>query len=151
MAARGRFKPKNPGKYLGNANNVFFRSSWEIRAMQFFDSSPGVLKWGSEEIKIPYIKPTDGRIHYYFPDFVIIYKDKDGQIKKEIIEIKPLKETVLTPKSTPYDVAAYAVNQAKWKAATAFAMQHGMTFRVLTEESLFKKSLPKKKKLKVKK
>lgn len=142
--ASGRYNLKFPEKYLGNPVNVFWRSSWELSAMKFFDSSPSILKWGSEEIKIPYIKPTDGRIHHYFPDFLIVYKDKTGQIRKELLEIKPLKEVRLTKKSTVYDKVSIAINEAKWKAATAFALQHGMTFRILTEASLFKNKAPQK-------
>jgi len=142
--AKGRFIPNNPAKYMGDPNKIIFRSSWELNALKFFDSSPSILKYASEEIKIPYIKPTDGRIHHYFPDFLIVYKDKYGQIRKELLEIKPLKEVRLTKKSTVYDKVAIAINEAKWKAATAFALQHGMTFRILTEASLFKNKAPQK-------
>lgn len=144
MAARGRFIPKNPSKYMGDANKIIFRSSWELSAMRFFDTSPSILKWGSEEIKIPYIKPTDGRIHHYYPDFLIVYKEKTGQIKKELLEIKPLKEVKLTKKSTVYDKVSIAINEAKWTAATAFAQQHGLTFRILTEASIFRNKAPQK-------
>lgn len=140
--AKGKYNPKNPQKYMGDPNKIIFRSSWELRALQFFDTSPSILKYASEEIKIPYIKPTDGRIHYYYPDFLIVYKDKYGQIKKELLEIKPLKEVRLTKKSTLHDKVSIAINEAKWKAATAFAIQHGMTFRILTEASIFKNKKP---------
>lgn len=140
--AKGRYNPKNPEKYMGDPSKIIFRSSWELRALQFFDTSPSILKYASEEIKIPYIKPTDGRIHHYYPDFLIVYKDRYGQIKKELLEIKPLKEVRLTKKSTLYDKVSIAINEAKWKAATAFAMQRGMTFRILTEASIFKNKAP---------
>ena len=113
------------------------RSSWELSVCKFFDSHPSVYKWGSEEIKIPYIKPTDNRVHYYFPDFIVVYKDKDGNLIKELVEVKPLKESVLTDKSSNYDKLAIAVNHAKWAAAEAFCAQNGMKFRVLTEQSIF--------------
>lgn len=136
MALRARFIPKNPGKYMGNPNGIFCRSSWELIVCKFLDSHPSVFKWGSEELKIPYIKPTDGKIHHYFPDFLVIYKDKEGNILKEILEVKPLKESVATPGMSNYDKAAFIVNQAKWEAAAAYANANGMTFRVLTEESI---------------
>lgn len=113
------------------------RSSWELSVCKFFDSHPSVYKWGSEEIKIPYVKPTDNRIHYYFPDFIVVYKDKDGNLIKELVEVKPLKESVLTDRSSNYDKIAIAVNHAKWAAAEAFCAQNGMKFRVLTEQSIF--------------
>ena len=134
---KGRFIPKNPGKYLGNPNTIMFRSAWELRVMQFFDVNISVYKWGSEEIKIPYVKPTDGRVHHYYPDFLVVYKDKEGNILKEIVEVKPLKESVARPNMSNYDKMAYIINQAKWEAAAAFAASHGMKFRVITEESIF--------------
>lgn len=137
MALRARFIPKNPGKYLGNPANIMCRSSWELSVCKFFDSHPSVFKWGSEEIKIPYIKPTDNRVHYYFPDFIVVYKDKEGNLIKELVEVKPLKESVLTDRSSNYDKLAIAVNHAKWTAAEAFCAANGMKFRVLTEQSIF--------------
>jgi hypothetical protein len=140
MAFRARFIPKNPSKYIGNPGNILCRSSWELSVCKFFDTHPSVYKWGSEEIKIPYIKPTDNRVHHYFPDFIVMYKDQNGEIIKEIVEVKPLKESVLTERSSVYDKMQIAVNHAKWAAAEAFAAANGMRFRVLTEVSIFKNS-----------
>lgn len=136
--ANGRFIPRNPGKYAGNPDNILWRSSWEFRVMKFFDSSIAVIKWGSEELRIPYIKPTDGRVHNYFPDFVVVYRDKAGEVKKEIVEIKPLKESVPLKAKTDRDKVAMAINLAKWDAASRFAQRNGMMFRVLTEQTIFK-------------
>jgi len=105
--------------------------------MKFLDSSSAVVKWGSEEIKIPYIKPTDNKVHHYYPDFFVIYRDKNGELIKELIEVKPLKETLLEKAKSDYDKVALIINVAKWKAAEAFAAQHGMKFRVITERSMF--------------
>lgn len=134
---KGRFIPKNPQKYLGNAANIIFRSSWEVRLFQWLDRTPAVLQWASEEFSIPYLSPADNAIHQYFPDALVIYKDKFGNLKKEIVEIKPYKETVLTPRATDRDKYALMINQAKWKAAARFAELQGMTFRVITEKSMF--------------
>lgn len=140
---RGRFIPKNPQKYVGNINAIFFRSSWERRFMIWLDSNNAVLRWGSEELAIPYVNPIkvdeNGRpkISRYFPDFVIMYRDKDGSIKKEIVEVKPSKQSVATPGMSERDKMLLAVNNAKWKAASAFAESQGATFRVLTERAMF--------------
>ena len=145
MAHSGRFIPKNPAKYVGkNAKNIFFRSSWEFAFMKWLDKTDAVLRWGSEELAIPYISPLDGRVHRYFPDMIILYKDISGQLKKEIIEIKPYKESVETPRMTERDAKALMVNQAKWKFAADYAAKNGSTFRILTEKSLFLQK-PKKK------
>lgn len=135
---KARFIPKNPAKYIGDVNKIICRSSWELRLFQYLDKTPAVLKWASEEFSIPYLSPLDNRVHQYFPDALVVYKGKDGSIRKEIIEIKPYKETVLTPKSSEQDKLALMVNHAKWQSANEFAKKQGMLFRVVTEKSLFK-------------
>lgn len=137
MAARGRFIPKNPAKYVGNPDRIVFRSSWEMQFFKWLDANDSILRWGSEELHIPYLSPLDGRVHRYFPDIVVLYKHKDGSLRKEIVEIKPYKETVETPKMTARDAQALAVNRAKWLAAAEFAHQQGATFRVVTEKTMF--------------
>lgn len=140
----GRFIPKNPQKYVGNSNNILFRSSWELTFMKWLDQNNAVLRWGSEELAIPYVNPvkTDAfgrpKISQYYPDFIILYRDTTGNIIKEIIEVKPHKETRLTPGMSERDKMMYAVNQAKWKAASIFAEAQGATFRVVTEKTLYK-------------
>lgn len=106
--------------------------------MKFLDSSNAVVKWASEELSIPYIKPTDMRVHQYFPDFVVVYRDKAGNLQKEILEVKPLKETLAEKAKNDHDKVALAINVAKWKAAEEFAKRNGMRFRVITEQSIFK-------------
>lgn len=138
-AFKGRFIPKNPAKYVGRSiNNVFFRSSWELAFLKWLDTNDAVLRWGSEELAIPYVHPFDGRVHRYFPDMIIMYRDASGQIRKEIIEIKPYKESVPTPRMTERDAQALAVNQAKWKYAGDWAERNGAKFRVLTEKTMFR-------------
>jgi len=136
-AAYGRFIPRHPEKYLGNPDNIFFRSSWEITFLKWLDMTPAVLRYGSEELAIPYLHPIDKKVHRYFPDAVVIYKDKDGNIKKEVVEIKPYKETVMTPKTSDRDKLVIAVNHAKWEAAQRFCATNGMTFRVVTEKTMY--------------
>ncbi len=139
MAAGGRFIPKNPQKYVGKSvNRIMFRSSWEVAFMKWLDTNDAVLRWGSEELAIPYVHPFDGRVHRYYPDMVIMYVDASGQVKKEIIEIKPYKESVETPRMSDRDRQALAINQAKWKFASEWAERNGAVFRVLTEKTMFK-------------
>lgn len=141
---RGRFIPKNPQKYIGNPNRIIFRSSWEMRYMKWLDANNAVLRWASEELAIPYVNPIKVDVHgrpkisRYFPDFIIMYRDMAGNVKKEIVEVKPLKEAVLSPRMSERDKLAYAVNQAKWKAAATYAAANGATFRVVTEQTMFK-------------
>lgn len=135
--ANGRFIPQNPQKYVGDVRQIFWRSSWEYKFMLWLDKNNAVLRWGSEELPIPYINPLDNKVHKYYPDMIIMYIDNSGQVKKEIIEIKPYKQTVATPKMSERDKLAVIVNQAKWKYAAEWAQRNGAEFRILTERNLF--------------
>lgn len=140
---QGRYRPKNSSKYVGNVDNIVFRSSWELQFFKFCDTNPNVLRWNSEGIAIPYVKRTTGRVHRYYPDVFIEYKDKHGKILKELIEIKPLKETkpsrAKKHKQRLYENLTYSINQDKWTAAVKWCRERGIKFRILTEEQLFKK------------
>lgn len=139
---KGWFKPKNPAKYNGNPENIVFRSSWELRCMKYFDDNPAVVWWSSEELAIPYISPVDNKRHRYFPDFIIKVQKKDGTVMTYVIEVKPYAQTQKpvqkkrTSKKFLAEVATYAVNQMKWKAADEFCHTHGWKFQILTEKEL---------------
>lgn len=113
--------------------------------MVYCDGSASILEWGSEEVIIPYRSPLDNRIHRYFPDFYIKYKNKQGKIIREIIEVKPKK--YLSPPKEPKrktkryltEVSNYAVNQSKFKAAEEFCVERKLAFRILTEDHLVPK------------
>jgi hypothetical protein len=137
MPFRARFIPKNPQKYVGDVDAIFARSTWEVSVMKYFDSHQDVLRWGSEEIVIPYLSPLDNKVHRYFPDFFVEYLDKDGNLLKEIVEVKPLHESEERFAKNDRSKDALAVNEAKWKSASIFCEQRGMKFRVLTEKSIF--------------
>lgn len=130
------FTPTNPEKYVGQ-NIPYFRSSWERKFMETLDTHPSIIQWASESIKIPYINPFTNKYSVYIPDFLIIYDDKHNVRKTEIIEIKPLKETTLSEARSQRDKASVALNMFKWKAATAWAKQHGITFRVMNEADIY--------------
>lgn len=140
---QGRFKPKNPSKYKGDPSNIIYRSSYELKFMQYCDLSESILYYQSEEFYIPYISPIDGKYHRYFPDFFIKYKDKNNNIRNAVIEVKPekdLKEPNKNPKrktkAWAYQVKTWAVNQQKWSAARKFCEDKGWEFRIFTEKQL---------------
>ena len=142
MAYSGRYRVKNPEKYKGNYEKVYYRSSWELKFMVYCDNNSAVLEWGSEEVVIPYISPLDGRRHRYFPDFYIKVKQKDGSTKKIIIEVKPKHQTQppkpqqRKTKKFINEVRTWGVNEAKFKAAQSWTKDRGMEFMILTEEHL---------------
>ena len=138
---KGIYKPKNPKKYIGNANMIVYRSSWERKFMRWLDSSDAVKSWASEEISLPYYNPVKKRMAKYYPDFYMEYVDSSGKTKKSLIEVKPLKETKppvykKRTKNVLIAEAMYSQNQAKWSAAKEFCLDNGMEFRIMTEVEL---------------
>jgi hypothetical protein len=139
---KGKFKTKNPAKYKGDITNIVYRSLWELRFMKWCDLNPSVLEWGSETIIVPYISPLDRKVHRYFVDFYIKVKNKNGEIQKYLVEIKPERFTKPPPipakktKRFVDEVFQYGVNEAKWKAAFEFCKDRNMTFMILTEKDL---------------
>ena len=140
---QGRFHPQNPEKYKGDIQNIIYRSSWELKFMQWCDRNPNVIEYASEEFCIPYLSPIDGRVHRYFPDFIMKVKEQSGEIKKYIIEIKPKKQTIppiqtskKRNKTFINEVKTYVVNEAKWKAAEEWCKDHLLEFMVITEDQL---------------
>ena len=137
---QGIYTLRHPEKYKGDPTKIIFRSSWEEQTCRFFDNNPNVLEWASEEVVIPYVKPTDGKVHRYFPDYWVKFKDRAGNIVEEIIEVKPEDQVFIQRKKrlTEYDKVTYNINRAKWQAAGEFCKKRGIKFRILTERSLFK-------------
>lgn len=142
--AQGIFTPTQPEKYIGKGNPRY-RSGWEFTFMQFCDKNKNVLKWASESIIIPYMHPLTGKRTNYIPDFLVVYENKHGQQRAEIVEIKPKKQSLIESKMSAQNKAVVAVNHAKWASAMAFCKQNGMTFRVITEDQLFHNGNPKNK------
>jgi len=138
--SQGFFTPTHPEKYIGRGS-IKYRSSWELRFMNFLDTHPSVKQWASESISIKYENPVAKKVKSYVPDFFIIYEDANGNRKGELIEVKPHKETTLEAagRSTKNQIQA-VVNQAKWKAAQEFCKRNGIGFRVVTEHDMFSNS-----------
>jgi len=134
--SQGTFVPKNPEKLVG-IKHPRWRSSWELRVMSFLDTHPSVLHWGSECVRIPYVNPFTGQQTSYVPDFLIRYQDAQGRQRTELVEVKPLKETVMEAAKSKRDKAFVALNTAKWTAALAWCAKNGVTFRVLNENNIF--------------
>lgn len=144
---QGYYTLVNPEKYIGDPTKVRYMSSWELECFRVLDNNPNVIHWSSEEIAIPYIKPTDGKLHKYYPDLFICCRTKSGEKKWTLIEIKPLAQTKppsSRSKHLLYEQITHAVNLSKWKAAQAWCerqsvlMREQITFQIVTERQLFK-------------
>jgi hypothetical protein len=128
---------KNPAKYIGKKPPLS-RSSWEFVFMRMLDEHSGVENWASESIQIPYQDPLTGKYTIYVPDFFIVYKDKNGKKRAEVVEVKPsnqqLRERV---GKSRYNQEQYIKNLAKWEAANAWCKQKQLKFRIINEEDIF--------------
>ena len=135
--AQGKYNLNKPEKYVGTRSPTY-RSSWEWAFMRMCDNNPNITKWASEAIRIPYRNPLTGKHTIYVPDFFVVYNDKQGKQKVDLIEVKPanqsFKENVGRSKANR---AHYVINQAKWRAAHSWCRQKGITFRVVNEGDIF--------------
>lgn len=138
MAYKGKYKIKNPDKYIGNPNKVVFRSLWERNAFRWCESNPKVKLWNSEEIVVPYKYQVDNKLHRYYVDLLIQMDNKETYL----IEIKPKAQTKppkkRSRKTKRYinEQLDYIKNQDKWHAADLYAKHKGWKFQVWTEETL---------------
>ena len=142
--SKGFFTPRNPHKYQGDLSRIIYRSSWELDFMRFLDNNTKILKWGSETIAIPYVKPTTGRVHKYYPDFYVEYLNSKGKLVRDIVEVKPekqIKKPTTRGKSKKTQVTeslTYAINRAKWHAAELYCHKYGYNWRIISERGIFK-------------
>lgn len=135
--AKGTYQVQNKEKYVG-AKLPTYRSSWELKFCQFCDTHPNILKWASENIKIPYFNPLTNKHTNYVPDFMIQYIDKDGKEHVELIEIKPSSQTTLESAGrSKTNKAQVVINAAKWEAAQEWCKRKGIKFKVINEQQIF--------------
>jgi hypothetical protein len=136
-ALSGNYKAQNPDKYVGDLNNIHYRSSWERMFCKWCDSNDRVIMWSIEPIAIPYYDIGTRKYRKYYPDFFI----KMANGKEYLIEIKPAVECSPPAgkrRTRNFIIAeqTYKTNQSKWKAARIFCDQKGWVFRVMDENAL---------------
>jgi hypothetical protein len=140
------YELNNPQKYIGDPRKLVYKSSWEEEAFKVCDNNPNVIEWGYEIVDIPYAvpgktNPNVKRIKKYFPDLYVVSKTSDNKIRKQMIEIKPDKQTKpgrsRNPKTRLYEEYVFTINQLKWAAAEEWCKARGIEFVVVTEKSLF--------------
>jgi len=110
--------------------------------MKWCDHNQAVISWQSEEFSIPYRHPIDGKVHRYFPDFLVKIKTSHNIVETWVIEIKPMYQ-VKEPKpqnrkTKKYltEVKTYAINRYKWDYAIEWCKDRGYKFIILTEKEL---------------
>ncbi len=136
---QGYFIPKNKDKFIGS--KAIYRSGLELKFFRFCDDNINVIKWGSENVIVPYISPVDGRVHRYIIDCYVVIKE-GNKTTKYLVEIKPYKQTIIpTTKYKKkehllYEQKQYSVNVAKWEHARKYCQKNGMNFLIITEKDL---------------
>lgn len=142
---QGTYQVKNPDKYIGTKQPRFL-SSYEEQFFSWADRSKAVLKWGAECVVVDYMNPVKQRKARYIVDIYIKYVDKHGDIKEELVEIKPESQCSAPKKGRGkksentyiQESLTWMTNQAKWQSAEQYAKARGWTFRVITERSIFR-------------
>jgi len=143
MAYKTKYKPQNRNKYLGNPDNIICRSLWERKFCKYLDTNKNILRWGSEELAIPYYSTIDKKTHKYYPDFIVEKLGKNNEVETVIVEVKPFKQTqkpkIKSKTNRTYikECMTYEINISKWKSAKKFCKQNGWKFLIVTEKDLF--------------
>ena len=157
----GTFKPEHPEKCMNyngqfpRAKEITFRSSWEKLFCNFCDRTSAVLEWGSEILEIPYYSTIDHKDHVYITDFLFCCRDRDGAVKKYVIEVKPASQapqvneagqiiypdppktkTRKTLENWQERCNILKRNHEKWTAARQWCKKNNYIFKILTEEQL---------------
>jgi hypothetical protein len=161
---QGTFVPKHPEKCLNYNRKLYpdkvlpitYRSSWEQILCNFCDMEVYVLAWGSEVVEIPYYSQIDQKTHRYVLDFLIILRNKRGELKKWAVEVKPDNQAAYLDKmgNVIYPPAPKRKTQKamarwqekcqvirriaeKWDAAKEWTKRRGFEFCVKTEKEIF--------------
>ncbi len=136
MAIKTEFNPTHPEKYNGPLP-IKAKSLWELDFMRYCDVHPDIVQWAYEPTQIPYHDPLTDRQKVYIPDFLVTFITRGRQAVTKLIEIKPQHEAVKEQARNGKDALLTLRNDAKWKAATAWAMRRGITFQTWTEAQMY--------------
>lgn len=99
-----------------NKKHIRYDSSWELDRMAYFEKDTSVVSYRKNPVQIPY--SLNGQTHYYFPDFMVQYKDGTRVLE----EIKPrefLKDSKV---------------RQKIKVATLFCKNLRIQFRIVSQK-----------------
>ena len=139
---QGIFVPKNIDKFIGS--KAIYRSGLELKFFRFCDDNKNVVKWGSENVIVPYYSPLDNKGHkYYVDNYIEILEGR--KLTKYLVEIKHSRETkppktkYRNRKHLLYEQKTFVTNQAKWEAARKYSKKKGYKFIILTEKELILK------------
>lgn len=111
---------------------IIYRSSYELKFIQWLEGCKDVKYWGSECIKIPYYNGIDQKVHSYYPDYLVEFNNGE----KMLVEIKPYNQTIQPINENCWAYKEYIKNRYKWKSAKEFCDSKGYKFKILTEKTI---------------
>ena len=145
---QGYFKPSYPEKYLGDSDNIIYRSGWERKFCIYCDRNDKIVEWSSEPFAITYLNKIDAKKHKYYPDFYLKVDRGGGNFDRIIAEIKPKKytqkpsipkrKTKKKMRNYYYQAEQFVKNASKWEASKIACKQSGYKFEVITEDFIKK-------------
>ena len=132
---QGYVNPKSCKKLIPSLSNepIIYRSSYELKFINWLEWNKNVKCWGSECITIPYYY-IDKKTHQYHPDYFVEFVNGD----KLVVEIKPHNQPIKPMNENGWAGTEYTKNMSKWRAAQDFCKAKGYQFKILTEKTIDK-------------
>jgi len=154
---QGFYQIINTNKFMGDPNKCIYRSGWELKFMMFLDRNDKILRWGSENITIPYYTEdrSNGvlKSHRYYPDFYyeLMINNDPHYFQRVVVEVKPFKETqppkpptketVKALETYEYQLKTFQKNMLKWESAVKWCNANKMKFVIIHEGHLKKNNI----------
>lgn len=137
----GTYRPKNSEKF--GKSSCIYRSSYELQFLKWCDNHSKIKNVKYENIIIPYVCKTDGRLHKYYVDCWINMEESTG-LKTYLIEIKPFRQTIPPKPSNRKKKSTileenfnHIKNTSKWLAAKQYCKKMGWRWCILTEKGIY--------------
>ena len=130
---QGVIDPRSCRKLYEHVKNepVKFQSALELQFIRYCEACSSVAYWANEPLSIKYCSRIDGKIHEYFPDFII--ESTTGQ--RTIVETKPYEQTHRPDSNASLWLKEQWIkNVDKWKAAEQWCKERSMKFMIVTEK-----------------
>jgi len=152
------YEIKNTAKYLGEGPWVHYAKDEELGILKEIDNNPEILYWGYHGIGVPFEHPISKKTEYFVPSFYVMSnKPKDlasleSPYEEFLIQVLSDQEYEFTTQIDLVDEEDYATFQdeekvmydftlaatsfqvLKFKAAEEHCKNHGMGFRVVSNE-----------------
>lgn len=129
---QGYIDPKTCKKYIKQLQHepIIYRSSLELKFINYCENCESITTWGSEVFGIEYFDPRSNNVRHYYPDYIVM----NSKGKKLLVEIKPYQFTLKPKLMESYAGSTWITNMLKWQAAKKWANDNGWEFIIVTEK-----------------